>query len=201
MKFQKPLNEILRNLSHVKVLRVLVNSELDLTGNQVAGLAGISPLGCKNTLDHLRELNLLAVRRVGRAYLYRLREENIIVNNLLKSLFVKEKELLKVELEKIAQNFSGMAHSVYLFGSVAREEETFQSDIDLLVVARDKQILNQTEEKALEMTDYLTGTTGITPTILVMTKEDFTGKYKSGDPLVKNVVVEGIILYGSRNLN
>ena len=39
MKFQKPLNEVFQNLSHVKVLRVLINSELDLTGRQVASLA------------------------------------------------------------------------------------------------------------------------------------------------------------------
>jgi len=82
VKFQKSLDEVFQNLSHVKVLRVLVNSELDLTGRQIASLAGLSAMGAKKALDHLGELNLLAVRRVGRAYLYRFREENLIVQKL-----------------------------------------------------------------------------------------------------------------------
>ena len=198
MKFQKPLNEVFKNLSHVKVLRVLTNSELDLTGNQISRIAGISPLGCKNALDYLRDLNLLAIRKVGRAYLYRLREENLIVKQLLRPLFANEKQLLEEELKKVAQHFSNLAHSVYLFGSVAREEESFESDIDLCVIAKDVNHLEKAEEKAMEMTDHLSRVTGITPTILVMTREDFQDRYQSGDVLAKNIVEEGQILYGTR---
>ena len=176
MKFQKPLNEVFRNLSHVKVLRVLVNSELDLTGNQVARMAGISPLGCKNALDSLRELNLLAVRRVGRAYLYRLREENLIVKKLLRQLFADEKNLLEEELKKVADNFRPYSHSIYLFGSVARGEETFESDIDMCIITIIPAMLEPAREKAMEMTDLLSRETGITPTILVIDKSDFANR-------------------------
>jgi len=52
----------------------------------------------------------------------------------------------------------------------------------------------------MEMTDYLGQVTGITPTILVMTREDFQNRYRSGDVLAKNIVEEGQILYGTREL-
>ncbi len=200
MKFQKPLDEVFQNLSHVKVLRVLVNSELDLTGRQIAALAGLSAMGAKKALDHLGQLNLLAVRRVGRAYLYRFREENLIVQKLLRQLFINEKTLLEEELKKVSQHFSGFAHSVYLFGSVSRGEEAFGSDIDLCVILRNASLMEQAGEKAMEMTDHLSQVTGITPTILVMTREDFQHRYKSGDVLAKNIVEEGQILYGTREL-
>jgi predicted nucleotidyltransferase len=201
MKFQKPLNEIFQNLSHVKVLRVLVNSELDLTGRQIAALAGLSAMGAKKALDHLGELNLLAVRRVGQAYLYRLREDNLIVQRLLRHLFINEKKLLEEELKKVAQHFSGIAHSVYLFGSVSRHEESFESDIDLCIIVRDVDMMDRAQEKALEMTDHLGKVTGVTPTILVLTREDFQGRYQSGDDLAKDIIEKGTILYGTRNLS
>jgi len=199
MKFQKPLNEVFKNLSHVKVLRVLTTSELDLTGNEIARLAGISPLGCKNALDNLRDLNLLAVRKVGRANLYRLREDNLIVKKILRQLFTEEKNFLEEELRKVAENFSSFAHSVYLFGSVARGEETFQSDIDLCVITSDPNCLEQAKEKAMEMTDLLNRETGITPNILVMDKVDFMQRYKADDDLAKNIIEEGTILFGTRD--
>ena len=198
MKFQRPLNEVFQNLSHVKVLRVLVNSELDLTGRQIASLAGLSPMGGKKVLDHLGELNLLSKRRVGRAYLYRLKDENLIIQRLLRQLFLNEKKMLSDEFIKVAEHFSGSAHSVYLFGSVAREEESFESDIDLCVIAKDVNQFEKAEEKAMGMTDHLSRVTGITPTILVMTREDFQDRYQSGDVLAKNIVEEGQILYGTR---
>jgi len=198
MKFQKPLNQIFQNLSHVKVLRVLVNSELDLTGRQIASLAGLSPMGVKKALDHLGELNLLAVRSVGRAYLYRIREENLIVQRLLRYLFINEKNLLEEELKNVARNFSSLAYSVYLFGSVSRQEESFESDIDLCVIVRDTNLVEQAEDKAMEMTDHLSHVTGITPTILVWTREHFQNLYESGDVLAKNIVEEGQIVLGTR---
>jgi predicted nucleotidyltransferase len=198
VKFQKPLDEVFQNLSHVKVLRVLANSELDLTGRQIAALAGLSAMGAKKALDHLGELNLLAVRRVGRAYLYRFRENNLIVQKLLKQLFIDEKTFLQEELKNVSQHFGSFAHSVYLFGSVSREEESFESDIDLCVIVNNASKLEQAEEKAMEMTDHLSQVTGITPTILVMTREDFQDRYQSGDVLAKNIVEEGQILYGPR---
>ena len=201
MKFQIPLNEVFQNLSHVKVLRVLINSELDLTGRQVASLAGLSAMGAKKALDHLVELNLLAVRRVGRAHLYRPGENNLIVQRLLRPLFINEKMLLEEELKKVAQHFSNLAHSVYLFGSVSRGEESFESDIDLCVIVRNASLMEQAEEKAMEMTDHLGQATGIIPTILVLTREDFQDRYKSGDDLAKDIVEGGLILYGTRDLS
>ena len=77
MKFQKPLNDIFQNLSHVKILRVLVNSELDLTGRQIAALAGLSPMGAKKALDHLGELGLHHLGELRDLHLIRLQARRV----------------------------------------------------------------------------------------------------------------------------
>ena len=137
MKFKKPLDDIFQTPSSIKVLRVLAKSELDFTGRQIADMAGLNPQTCQNTLDRLNDLRLLAVRRVGRAYLYRLKSNNAIVNQMLAPLFNTEKNLLANELTKVANRLEGTAIAVILFGSVARGEEEPESDIDLAVIVQD----------------------------------------------------------------
>ena len=131
MKFTKPLDDIFQTPSSVKVLRVLFQSDLDLTGRQIADMAGLNPQTCQNTLDRLDDLLILAIRRIGRAYLHRLKSNNAIVQQMLKPLFTTETNLLSNELTKVANMFSGTAIAVILLGSVARGEEDSGSDIDL----------------------------------------------------------------------
>ena len=71
MKFDKPLDDIFGAPSNVKVLRVLARIDWELTGRQVADMAGLNAMTCQNTLNRLREFELLGVRRVGSANLYR----------------------------------------------------------------------------------------------------------------------------------
>ncbi len=88
------LDAIFSTPSAVKVLRILAGSELDLSGRQIASLAGLNPQTTQNTLDHLNDMGLLAVRQVGRAKLYRFRPGHIHVVKLLAPLFAEEKVLL-----------------------------------------------------------------------------------------------------------
>ena len=86
-----PLDDIFSTASTVKVLRILVASELDMSGRQIASLAGLNPQTTQNTLDRLNEVGLLSARKVGRAKLYRFQPGNALVEKLLTPLFSAEK--------------------------------------------------------------------------------------------------------------
>jgi predicted nucleotidyltransferase len=196
MKFRKPLDDIFQTPSSVRVLRVLVHSELDLTGRQIADMAGLNPQTCQNTLDRLNDLHLLATRRVGRAYLYRLRTNNIIVMQMLRPLFVTEKSLLSSELSKVAARYEGTAIAVVLFGSVARGEEEPGSDIDLCVIVKNPESMEAAREKGDEILDHLADATGIVPTIIVWSKDEFLERYNRGDGLARSLLEEGRSIMG-----
>ena len=196
MKFRKPLDDIFQTPSSVRVLRVLAHSELDLTGRQIADMAGLNPQTCQNTLDRLNDLHLLATRRVGRAYLYQLRRNNVIVQKLLTPLFIAEKDLLASELSRAAVRFEGTAIAVILFGSVARGEEVPGSDLDLCVVVEDTSSVDRTRELGGEVMDHLSDATGITPTIIVWSKDEFKERYNSGDSLARSILEEGRSIMG-----
>ena len=196
MKFRKPLDDIFHTPSSVRVLRILVNSELDLTGRQIANMANLNPQTCQNTLDRLNDLQLLATRRVGRAYLYRLRRNNIIVGQLLNPLFKSEKDLLSNELSRVATLFEGTAIAVILFGSVARGEEIPGSDIDLCVIVQDPETVEAARSKGNDALEQLENSTGILPTILVWSKDEFQERYSSGDGLARSLLEEGQSIMG-----
>lgn len=196
MKFTKPLDDIFQTSSSVKVLRVLLQSDLDLTGRQIADMAGLNPQTCQNTLDRLNDLRILAIRRVGRAYLYRLKDSNAIVQQMLKPLFTTETNLLSNELTKVANMFSGTAIAVILFGSVARDEEEPGSDIDLCVIVKDNEAKEAAEEKGDEILDHLVDVTGIVPTVLVWSREELRKRYDKGDGLARALFEEGRVVMG-----
>ena len=196
MKFKKPLDDIFQTPSSIKVLRVLAKSELDFTGRQIADMAGLNPQTCQNTLDRLNDLRLLAVRRVGRAYLYRLKSNNAIVNQMLAPLFNTEKNLLANELTKVANRLEGTAIAVILFGSVARGEEEPGSDIDLAVIVQDPETREAAQGLGDEILDELADVTGVIPTIIVWTKDEFKERYDSGDGLARSLLEEGRVVMG-----
>ena len=196
MKFRKPLDDIFQTPSSIKVLRVLAKSELDLTGRQIADMAGLNPQTCQNTLDRLNDLRLLAVRRVGRAYLYRLKSNNAIVNQMLAPLFNTEKNLLANELTNVANRLEGTAIAVILFGSVARGEEEPGSDIDLAVIVQDPETREAAQGLGDEILDELADVTGVVPTIIVWSKDEFKERYDSGDGLARSLLEEGRVVMG-----
>ena len=136
MKFTKPLDDIFQTPSSVKVLRVLLRAEMDMTGRQIAELAGLNPQTTLNTLDRLDNLNLLAVRKVARARLYKLRTGHALIENLIRPLFNTENGFLNDQLSMIGNKISvgGLGITVILFGSVAKGEEGPDSDLDLCVL-------------------------------------------------------------------
>ena len=196
MKFTKPLDDIFQTPSSVKVLRVLAQSELDLAGRQIADMAGLNPQTCQNTLDRLDDLHILAVRRVGRAYLYRLKDKNAIVRQMIRPLFTTETNLLSSELTKVANMFSGMAIAVILFGSVARDEGDAKSDIDLCIIVKNNETREAAEEKGNEILDHLVDVTGIIPSVLVWSRDEFRKRYDKGDGLARAIFEEGQVVMG-----
>jgi predicted nucleotidyltransferase len=196
MKFTKPLDDIFQTPSSVKVLRVLAKSELDLTGRQIADMANLNPQTCQNTLDRLNDLRLLAVRRVGRAYLYQLKSYNAIVQQMLMPLFTTETNLLNNELTKVANRLEGTAIAVILFGSVARGEEEPGSDIDLAIIVQNPENKEAAQELGDEILDELATITGVVPTILVWSKDEFKERYDRGDGLARSLLEEGRVVMG-----
>lgn len=194
MKFDKPLDDIFSAPSNVKVLRILARIDWELTGRQIADMAGLNAMTCQNALNRLREFGLLGVRRVGSANLYRLMKDKHLVQNLILPLFAREKNLLQDALNPTIEAFGEIASRIFLFGSTARGDAEYGSDLDICVLVKNKTVKEAAEETTDQETIRLSHLTGILPSILVWTEREFKDRLSQKDALAGSII-EGHTLY------
>jgi predicted nucleotidyltransferase len=116
------------------VLRLLATQTSELTGRQVAELAGVSQPGTARILNHLAGFGVVQRRRAGQAILHQLDRDNLLVQTVVLPALAAEAHLIEDLKSELRVAFGSLAMSVVLFGSVARGESGPGSDIDVLVV-------------------------------------------------------------------
>ncbi|HKZ49455.1 MAG TPA: nucleotidyltransferase domain-containing protein [Candidatus Nanoarchaeia archaeon] len=118
--FDKNLNKLITLLAR--------NPSHKFTQAELRKSARLSKLTVSKWLQELERLDFVKTERIGRNILYYVTIDNPIVKQMkilfnVSSLYKIAKEIAKV-----------LECEVYLFGSVARGEDTEKSDIDLLII-------------------------------------------------------------------
>ena len=192
MRYHEPLNEILGNRVQVKLLRVLVRTKGSFTGRELARLIGYSQNQTRLALEELERNGLIVRQSAGRSYLYTADNENILITELLEAGFRLEDALLDrlaaVYLEEVGRDLV----SVVLFGSVAKGEEKPESDIDLVVVVRDKADLEVVEDRVAEASVKVTRRFGNQATAMVAKKSDYERKIRQKKGFWREVAETGV---------
>lgn len=108
-------------------------------------------------------------------------------------LQVKYRDVLKNFRRRVLKRLGEGIDSIILYGSMARGEATKDSDIDILVIGRDKNSWEKVSEIAYEIDFENKFETFIT--IVFLTRDEFERGIKAGSPFIRNVIREGVILY------
>jgi len=103
------------------------------------------------------------------------------------------KKALGTLKERILKNLGDRVMSIVVYGSVAREDSTRDSDIDVLIVGRDKDMWGRISEIAYDVDYENDFETFIIP--FYLTKEDLQHRVKAGSPFILEVLREGVLLY------
>ena len=99
----------------------------------IESMTKLSKMSVLNWTKELASQGLLTMRQVGRSRLYRLNENNPSVKQLKR---LKNIDYINSKLGKIGGN-------IFLYGSSARGENTEKSDIDLLVIGKDRNVIKK----------------------------------------------------------
>jgi len=201
MRYHDPLNEILGNRVQVKLLRVLVRTKGSFTGRELARLIGYSQNQTRLALEELERNGLVVWQSAGRSHLYSADRDNIIITDFLEAGFRLEDTLLNRLADVYFTEVGKDLVSVILFGSVAKAEERPESDIDLVVVVRDKADLKVVEDRTAEASAKVTRRFGNQATALVVKKSDYERKVKQNRGFWREVVETGIELKASTGGN
>jgi predicted nucleotidyltransferase len=195
MQFNNFLDKIFSKPSGIKVMRYLVLHKPQMTGREIARFVNVSHMQVYRVLEDLILQGIIIMRSAGRANLYELNSNNIIVKEFLEYIFYKEKSLLisliKHKLKKIKQNVL----SIVLYGSMARGTEKHNSDVDIFVVTKDKKNTGHINKILSEIDiDFIISTGNSLSSLVMHVKELKRRLYKN--KLLISDISEGKLIYG-----
>jgi predicted nucleotidyltransferase len=196
MDFRRPLSVVAPTLDG-DVLAVLAGADEEFTGRRIHRVLGRgSEPGVRRAADRLVDQGILLRRQAGQAKLYKLNRDHIAASHV-EGLASLRTQLIE-RLQAAVSTWNAPAHTVLLFGSVARGEAGPESDLDLLVVRDDR-----TEEDAPEWREQLASLEG--ESTAWTGNEARIVEYGEGDladaavrRIIEEALLDGIELSGSR---
>lgn len=188
------LEGIFNRESNVRILRVLIERVVGISGRETARLSGLSLRSAQIALESLEELKL--VKRVvgGREHLFTAARDNFAVQNIIIPLFESEKKFKVNLFNEIKNELSTLTESLIYFGSVARKEDTIKSDLDLCIVyskSRNK-IESIVDELRIEINEKF----GVTLAPFLILKSEFRKRAKSSKSPINEILKEGKVISG-----
>ena len=197
MRFRKPLDDVFRTTTRLKILRLLARTpEMIFTGREIARNIEVASSNVSLALSGLEKIGIIHSVAKGRSLLYHLNARHILCERLLRDLFDKEAGNLNHVLEKIFPRWPPDIRSVICYGSVARGEEKVSSDVDLCFVIRD----SSRRSAILRILDLVQAEfylrTGNRFSPYVISTLSFVVRYRKGHPLIRRIASEGLLLHG-----
>ncbi len=196
MIFNKILSSIFSSTSHIAVLRALQHHKIGISGREIARLSGLSPKSALSALSSLENIKIVYRAVGGRDHLFTLNRQNYLVKNGIISLLQIENKFLPQLLALIKQKLSKHCISIILFGSVARNEETIDSDMDICFVLQNKKSQKNIIPiiRDLQTQIYTEFGTSLAP--IYFTSEEFRKRAAKNLSPVNNIIKEGILVSG-----
>lgn len=189
-----PLTAIFGSAGNVRVLRALVADRAPQSAPHLARLSGLSPQGVRLVLDTLARQQVVKVHGSGRAQLYALNESHPFASALV-TLFEEEQQRWERLLSTLRETLGKRGTAVraaWLYGSVARAEDTARSDLDIALLVSSSEVADQVREDLMPLEDeqqLRISLTALTPKELAVLPDD--------DRWWSDVVRDARILKGS----
>jgi predicted nucleotidyltransferase len=174
---------------------VLLRQQDGVTGRGLATLLSATTFKTHYAVKYLTSLGVLLQTVQGKACVYRLNTDHILFKKVFLPL-IRFQENIFTDLGGYLVSFlRPRPLSIVLYGSVARGDETPQSDIDLLFVTKEGTSLQPQIEQA-SLYEKILKRYGNAMTFHEMSASAFIKRFKEKESLVTCIVKEGLVVYG-----
>ena len=143
-------------------------------------------------LDEFEAMGIVSRRSVGKAKLFQVSKNSIIVNDVLAPLFTKEASLMATLGNHFFRELSEDLYSLILFGSVARGEESDRSDIDLVFILNNDVDFDKTEARVFDAITTAQKELSLPIAPIVVTRSEYDRHMNEDKGMWKSVREEGI---------
>ncbi|WP_290512829.1 nucleotidyltransferase domain-containing protein [Aeromicrobium sp.] len=171
------------------MLAVLLRTGEPLTGRQIHGMVSDkhSLWSVQDALKALTGLGLITNRTVGRAGIHEVNEAHASIAPLRALL-----DPMAVLRAAVSEVSGSDVDAVLLLGSIARGEATEASDVDLAVIAAPDW------SGRIDLEDTVRARLGNDCDVLVFTPAEFAERALAGEPVVADIVRDGVALVGRK---
>ncbi|TFC83810.1 nucleotidyltransferase domain-containing protein [Cryobacterium sinapicolor] len=198
MDLSAPLASFMNGLDAV-ALRVVARAGSELTGRQIARLAGTgTPANVRLSLLRLADIGLVISVPAPHATMYSANRSHILWPAV--EIAMNARQELNRRVTAFADASAPEGVTVALYGSVARGDSTKTSDVDLLVVFPDEAALDVRDEFVTGLRDNVQLWTGNDAQIYDLTESALAKQEEDGDPIVDSWASEGIVVFGNSAL-
>jgi predicted nucleotidyltransferase len=198
---RQPLDVILARPTAIRVLRALILHGGPLSVARIAAEARLTPGGVRGVLDELVCTRIVQVLGSSRTQLYHVSSENPFYEPL-RLLFDAEArrldDLLQVVIHEATQEHPEV-RAIWLFGSVARGNDTVESDLDIALV------IDAADERISAIMDFLRPRValhgerlGFQPSMVAIALRDIPKMELDGHRLWADFLAQSKTLYGLR---
>lgn len=148
MIYHNYLEKLFGTKLKIKVIRTLYKfKEKSFTLRELSKLSGITHQGLLKVLEDLNGMNLIKLERISNSIIIKLNRESFLLNIL--KIYDTENNTLNELIKTIKKYYinNNAFNTIALFGSVVRNEERFNSDIDLLIITKNKELVDKITKK------------------------------------------------------
>lgn len=190
-----PLGPIMGSDGNIRVLRELFLHGGELSAPTIAARIRVSRQHVLRVLNALVALHVVEAVGVGGHPSYRVRMGHPL-HDAIEALFDAERSIFEQVSDGILQATAVDPEpiSVWLYGSVARAEDTAASDVDVAVVVQANEldrVADEIRSKLLRVEDSL----GIAISLVAIDLDDIS-RLSDGDPWWDDLVRDAIVLSG-----
>ncbi len=196
--FYNPFDHILGTVASIRILRELSVHGAEMPMSLIVDRTGLSYPGTQQAMVRLLESGVVEMLGSGRSVLYRLNKANIL-NEGLQNLFLLEQERVNHVLQQVrefAADRSPHPIAVWLYGSVARREDSVGSDVDFMLVIEQEDSVQGIAESFLDMLLF-TSEWSIFPSVVVLSAGDINELIKGQPDRWASLKEDSITLFGS----
>lgn len=189
MQFSNMIEKIMSQPTKIKILRFLVLYKPEMTGRELARFCSVSHMQVYRIMQELELQGIATKIRVGKSNLFKLNEKNIIVKMFLKDIFEKEKNLLKIILGDVLYKVENKILSATVFGSVAEGKERPNSDVDICVLVKDKNVVKEVKKELAGIEVEFYEQTGNRLSPIVLSRNEFQRKSSTNKALYSKIIM------------
>jgi predicted nucleotidyltransferase len=203
MKLHHFLDDIFGSKSKIRILRLMFRyPQREFTEREMAKHIGMSQNTVNLALTDLRKTNIMSYRRIGKANVYTLNRNSVMIP-YISQIYRNEKKVREDMIHRI-KKATNTYISCILFGSFANNSENFESDLDLLIVVKEKR---KVRDDLGRLEDEFLKLYGTPLEIVLLTPRELINKWNSSymkEARKNNVVINGKTLeelYGEGHKN